>query len=282
MKKIIFVSMMVAGGAHAADPFTSVYDQTVDGTHAFNAKLAGGSKDDGRWAFFQFADTDSIFGSLSAGSSGESQSIKFNAINYYLWFGGNKKLPFQLYLSDDVSDSDTQEANTAKLLDPESGVALKFPLLWTYQSSGDGFCAFLNGTNTVGHCSIGGDVTLSFKDLDVVDGGSETAFGQTLRVGAAVLFPILSANDQLEQGYLSASARAVYSHVDIENSTQLFVPVTDASGAPVGFDKSILSSEVEVKWAFNGKLAISGKWVKPIDNDDYMDDLFKITIETQL
>ncbi|WP_221801966.1 hypothetical protein [Oceanobacter mangrovi] len=280
MKKLFLFGILVSNFAEAADPFTSVFSETT-------TKLTEGLSPQevkGEFKFFKFGETDSIFGGLSVSKSGDSQSIKINAVNYYIWFGGDKKLPFQLYYSDEAAsdggDENQDEVNTEKFIDPESGVAIKFPLLWTYQSSGDGFCAFLSDTNSIGHCSLGGDITLSFKDFTDTDGNSDTAFGQTVRVGAAVLFPIISDESSETSGYLSASAKIVYSHVNIDNPTQLFSPVLDANGEAVDFDKSILSSEVEIKWAFDNKIAISGRWLKPFDNKDYFDDLFKIGLET--
>lgn len=268
----------------ASDPSTSVFEQTKKDSDLFEAAFEGGDVNEGGWKFFQFGDTDSIFGSLSVGQSGDSQSIKFNAINYNLWFGGNKKLPFQLYLStnaSDDSDDSNNDKNTETLLDPESGVALKFPFLWTYQSAGDGFCAFLSDENSIGHCSVGGDITLSFKDLEAQDGDSETAFGQTIRVGGAVLFPILSVEDGSEQGYLSTSVKLVYSHTNIDDPNSLFTPVLDVDGNPVDFKDSIFSGELEIKWAFTDKLAISAKLLSPFNNKDFFDDLFKLNLETQ-
>ena len=98
-KPLLAAAFFISSPAWAADPSTSVYDQTTKDTKAFTTALVDGDIIKGDWKFFQFANTDSVFGSLSVGKSGDSQSIKFNAINYNLWFGGNKKLPFQLYLS---------------------------------------------------------------------------------------------------------------------------------------------------------------------------------------
>lgn len=269
---------------YASDPSTSVYEQTIKDSISFKAAFDGGDVNSGGWKFFQFGDTDSLFGSLSVSQSDDSQSIKLNAINYNLWFGGNKKLPFQLYLGTNASNS-SDESNNDKnaeiLLDPESGVALKFPFLWTYQKSGDGFCAFLSDKNSIGHCSVGGDVTLSFKELEKQGGNSETAFGQTIRIGGAVLFPILSVEDGSEQGYFSTSLKLVYSRTNIDNPSFLFAPVLDVDGNPMNFKDSIFSSELEIKWAFTDRLAISAKWLNPFDNKGFFDDLFKVNLETQ-
>ncbi len=285
MKNIFIIFTLVFSiPVFAADPLTSVYEQTKKGTDSFKASFGDEDVNNGGWKFFQFGETDSIFGSLSVGTSGDSQSIKFNAINYNLWFGGNKKLPFQLFLGTNAnnnSDDSNNDKNTEALLDPESGIALKFPFLWSYQSSGDGFCAFLSDENSIGHCSFGGDLTLSFKDLEAQDGNTDTAFGQTIRIGGAVLFPVLSVVDGSEQGYLSLAAKVVYSHTDIDDPNLLFTPVNDVNGNPVEFKDSIFSSELEIKWAFSEKLAISAKWLAPFDNNDLLDDLFKINIETQ-
>jgi hypothetical protein len=286
MKKVLVpILITLSSAVYASDPSTSVYEQTKKNSKLFNSALEEGSDlNQGSWKFFQFGDTDSIFGSLSVGQSGDSQSIKFNAINYNLWFGGKKKLPFQLYLSTNASDSSDDSNNdesTDTLLDPEAGLALKFPFLWSYQSSGDGFCAFLSSVNSIGHCSVGGDITLSLKDLEDQDGNTETAFGQTIRIGGAVLFPVLSVEDGTEQGYLSTSVKLVYSHTDIDDPNSLFTPVFDINGNPVDFKDSIFSGEVEVKWAFTDKLAISAKWLTPFDNKDYFDELFRLSLETQ-
>jgi hypothetical protein len=285
MKKLlVLISLVSSTTTYAADPSTSVYEQTEKGTASFETAFVGEDVSKGSWKFFQFGNTDSIFGSLSVGQSGDSQSIKFNAINYNLWFGGNKKLPFQLYLSTSANDNSVDsnnDKNTETLLDPESGVAIKFPLMWTYQSSGEGFCAFLSDENSIGHCSFGGDFTLNFKDLEDQDGNTETAFGQSIRLGGAVLFPILSVEDGAEQGYFSTSVKLVYSHTNIGNPNSLFAPVLDIDGNPVEFNNSIFSGEIELKWAFSQKLAISAKWLTPFDNKDHFDDLFKISLETQ-
>ena len=96
-----------------------------------------------------------------------------------------------------------------------------------------------------------------------------------------MVFPVLDANDDSEQGYLSLAARYVYSHTDIDDSTLLFQPVLDLDGNPVQFKDSIRSMDVEVKFALNEKLAVSARWFKPMDNEDYLDDLFRVSLQTQ-
>ncbi|GAB57644.1 hypothetical protein [Rheinheimera nanhaiensis] len=273
--------------ALASDPASSVYKSTTvikdDANKDLVVLFDGGENVNRQFRFFSFADTDSLFGSLAVSQSGDAQTIKFNAVNYNLWFGGNYKLPFQLYVTttaNDDSDSSNQDKNELSMLDPESGIAIKFPLLWVYQSNGPEPCAFLEKSD-VGHCSFGGDITFSLKNFEDTNGKTETAFGQTLRLGASVLFPVLDAATSSEQGYVSASAKLVYSHANIDDPTLLFTPVTDVDGNPVKFDKSILSGELELKFAINGQLSISAKWLAPFDNNDYFDDRFQITLASQ-
>lgn len=281
----------------ASDPSISVYKSTTvtkDKDDSGNIKkdangiemmtIDGGQENINREIrFFSFAKTDSIFGSLAVSQSGDAQTVKFNVVNYNLWFGGNYKLPFQLYISEtanDSSDDSNQDKNELSVLDPESGVAIKFPLLWVYQSNGSEPCAFL-GKSDIGHCAFGGDITFSLKNLEDIDGKTETAFGKTIRVGGSVLFPVLDSGDNSEQGYLSAAAKLVYSHTNIDDPTQLFTPVLDAEGNPVNFDNSLLSGELELKFAINGQLSISARWLAPFDNKDYFDDRFQLILESQ-
>lgn len=292
MKKPIVLLAFFSSHTFAADPMTSIYSELEEDTVESFANLLVANKKDGEddptgvIRFFKFNPAaDGVLGSLSVGTAGDSQSIKFNAINYNLLLGNERKIPFQLYLSEQASnggDSDSeQDVNTEALLDPESGIALKFPFLWSFQGNQQGICHFISDTNTRGHCSWGGDITFNFKELVDENGNSETAFGKTIRLGGGVLFPILDAKNDEEKGYVSISARAVYAHTDIDDSTRLFAPILDVNGDPIAFDNSIFSSELELKWSFDGKLAIAAKWLRPFDNGDYIDDLFKLTLETK-
>ncbi len=240
--------------------------------------------------WFRFADQDgqdpdSILGGLSFGTTGDAQSFRFNALNYNIGLGGNLRQPLQVYIGDVASNGSEEsalaDANAEKLLDPEAGIAIKFPFLWEYRSNGNGLCAFLKDEDSVGRCSFGADVTLNFKELEGGSGDSETAFGQTVRLVGALTFPVLDAKDDSEEGYVSIAARAVFAHTDIDDPLQLFQPVLDFEGNPIEFDDSIFAADLEVKLAINQKLAVSARWFKPLDNEDYLDDLFRITLQTQ-
>lgn len=292
MKLLVLLLALITVPTYASDPSVSVYQQTIKNSslnkQAYNlteAEAAGTTPRLHKWAFFTFGDTDKLLGSIVVENSSATQTVKFNAVNYYLWFGGKYYLPFQLYLTQNApkenTASSTNDSNTSKLVDPESGIAIKFPLLWIYQSNGDGICAFLSSTNTIGHCAVGGDVTLNFKDLKNQSGSTNTAFGRTLRVGASLLFPVLSEKKDSEQGYVSAAGRIVYARTNAADPNNLFTPVLDTYGQPIPFEESIFASELEFKWRFYDKLSIGAKWLKPINNKQYLSDLFKMSLETQ-
>lgn len=287
MKYICTTILCLSFKLFAADPASSVYKSTTvikDDTDNNKLMLSdGGENVNRKIRFFSFAETDNIFGSLAVSLSGDTQTIKVNAVNYNLWFGGNYRLPFQVYITTSAiekSDETSEDKNELSILDPESGLAIKFPLLWIYQSNGTEPCAFAERSK-IGHCAFGGDITLSFKNLEDVSGNTETAFGQTLRVGGSVLFPVLDAEANSEQGYISASAKLVYSNTNIDDPTLLFTPVTDVEGNPVKFEKSILSGELELKFAINNQLSISARWLAPFDNKEYFDDRFQLSLTSQ-
>lgn len=270
----------------ATDPFTSIYSEVQVGTTE-NQSLRGDvddikQGDDAKFYFFQFGDTDSIFGGLTASNEGDAQSVSLTAINYNLWLGGNKKIPFQLFLTETSSTgTNNDDANTSKILTPESGFAVKFPFLWVYQSSGDEFCAFLKDGNTVGHCAVGGDLTINYKTLKGEDNFEENAYGATLRFGASLLFPVLEPDTNKDQGYLAFSGKLVYAKTNIDDPSKIFSPIIDAEGNTIAFDDSIISTELSIKWSIQDKFSLSVKWMKPLGSNEYIDDIVGFSLDTQ-
>ncbi|WP_411994530.1 hypothetical protein [Agarivorans sp. DSG3-1] len=254
--------------------------------------LADDALNSGEFQFFRFTTeenddqvgTDSLFGSLMASSAGDTQTIKFDAINYNLHMGGNIHIPFQLYYGNVVSDGDDDKANSIKLMDPENGVALKFPVVFNYfknESSG-GLCAFYDeDKDSVGRCSLGGDLTFNYRELKNDSGESDTQAGYTARLGGAMVFPINNVVGGKEKGFLSLGAKVVYSYANVDDPTNFFTPVLDASGNPVSFDKYIGAADLEVKWVFYEKLSISTRWLLPLNNTDYLEDVFSVSLENK-
>jgi hypothetical protein len=243
--------------------------------------------------FFQFADTDSVFGGLTVSKEGNAQTISLTAVNYNLHLGGKYKIPFQVFISETETTGDnTEDANVAKLLTPESGFAIKFPLLWIYQSSGDEICSFMDTNNPeqkdniVGHCAVGGDITINYKTLKGEDDKEEDAYGITARIGASLLFPVLEPSaktltESKSQGYLALSAKLVYAKTNIDDPSLIFTPIMDAEGNAIAFDESIFSYELGVKFSIQDKFAVSAKWMKPMGGHEYLDDIVSISIDTQ-
>lgn len=315
----VLLVALLSEQAYATDPLTSVYQYTTPGTQASKVledkvdKMEKAKKEDDKaaaekelgwvqrtlgpkWRAFYFDKEDPFFGGVTVGFSGDSQQAKINYGNYNIDVGGDIRLPFQLYYTTEA-DTDSsmqaqQDSNTQAILDPESGFAVKFPMYFMYQDkrSDGGWCDFLedehkdddsDGQNTVtGFCGFGADLTFNFKELQNMDGSTETAAGQTLRLGAAMLFPIKTFDDSTA-GFLSLSARFLISHTDIDNPEQLFTPVLDGDGEPVAFDDTITSGEFELKFSINQKVAISARWLTPLDNKDYFDDVFQLNIEAK-
>ncbi|MGR5001842.1 hypothetical protein CSB62_15120 [Vibrio splendidus] len=294
---LILILILTTYPTLASDPFSTTYRSTEGSAKNLTSSELEGSEEAGRnreeldlFEFFSFKtdgeNADRVLGSLSASVGSGSQTIKFNAINYNLWLGGDIKIPFQIYLGTTASATgdDSEKANSATILDPESGLAIKLPFIWTYkgiliEDKPQGICSFGKG-DTIGRCALGGDLTFNFKDLEQIDNDNEYAYGHTIRAGGSALFPILNATGD-EKGYLSLSIKAVYSYTNIDDSTELFAPIQDANGNTISFKNNIFSSEFAIKWSLDQQFSLAATWVKPFTNTDYLDDQFALTIENK-
>ena len=288
----ILISLIPAV-AQAADPSVSVYSDTDPDKKEIVLKASDGKAElkktehlKGRdFSFFQFSKSDKLYGSLAVERNGEVRSIKFNAINYNLWLGGSIYIPFQLYLGQDStvdgSSGASADTNAAKLVDPESGMALKFPVLGLYQSE-KGFCGFQGaGKTSIGHCTFGGDFTLSARDLKDTSGKSQTLTGTTIRIGTSLLFPVFDASKLIDKGYLAIAARYIASHTRASDSTQLFAPILDSSGNAIKFNGTVRAADLEVKLKIIDNLAVSARWISPLNNTEYLKKQKKLTLEAQ-
>lgn len=242
----------------------------------------------GIWERFTFEKEDRGIGGLSIAAIETSQKVKLNALNYWLWLGGDYKIPFQIFLSHTASTESTEEQrvetiNSDALLDPESGIAVSVPFLWRYRGSGNKPCHFIKPQNVsnVGYCSFGGKIVGHFKNLETLGGESELASGVTAELVASALFPVFEATNDKEAGYLALHLRLLYAYTDIDDPFQLFIPLTNAEGEPITFDKSMGSFQLGTKLAINKKLAIGLTWTTPLDNKKYIDENLSISLETQ-
>lgn len=249
------------------------------------------------WSFFKFQNgsqgeggnkTDSVIGGIDGLVSGDSLQIKFNFINYNFWLGGDLYIPFQIFLGTTASSGENikKENNTA-LLDPESGVAINVPLLIVYQpnkkGSISGLCDFRKIRNTRGNCTLGGDITMNFQELESEqDTGKETVFGSAIRLGAGMLFPVVTPlaldGSAEEVGYLSMGYRFTGAYSNSDDVSQVFSPIVDANGNRVNIKDWTVSSELTIKFAINDNFSISGKYIIPHNNDDYFDDEFSLVL----
>lgn len=257
----------------------------VGGADKAREKLQAARKN---WRYFRFSEADPVVGGLALDAGHSAQTVKLDVVNYNLWFGGNLKQPFQLLVSGEVADqaesvTEVEQQNSDKLVDPESGIALRFPFLFIYQPADDGFCDFTG--STVGRCTVGGDLTFNSKELKGLTGTNETAYGYAARIGASFIFPVLnqagSEADEDNQGYLAIAVRETYARTNLSDPAKLFTPVLDASGTPVKFDESILATEAEIRWNIRDRFSINAKWIIPGNNDEYLDDSFTLSFEKQ-
>lgn len=234
----------------------------------------------------EFIEADEKIGGLSVYGLNDTQKIKFNALNYRLWFGGDHYLPFQLLLSHAASDEPTEDKeaealNADALLDPESGIAISVPFLWRYKGSGSDFCHFIKNDSELGFCTFGGRVVSNFKNLETLDGKSEVAFGVTAEVGASALFPIFEAKDDQKAGYLALGYKLFYSHSDFDDASKLFNPLSNAKGEIIDFEKSMAAQQFGIKLALDQKVALGATWTKALDNQEYIGESISISLESQ-
>lgn len=284
MNKSVLGCFLIPGLAFGSDPFTSVQQATRIEKSELSAFTSDHTKE--KVTYFKYMESDPALGSVSVGVSGGEKAIKFNAVNYSLWLGGKYYLPMQVSFAGTSAGSgaatSSGDSNEAKITDQDLGdVSMRFPIFWTYQSAGDGLCAFLKSDIGYGHCSIGGDVSFSYRNMTDAAGDAKDSVGKAVRIGAASVFPVLSEDKSKSEGYMALAIRAAYFDSGIKEGTAFFTPVLDSGGNPIDFKESFWASDVEVKFAFFDKMAIVARWVKPFRNEEYISDNFSLEIENK-
>lgn len=285
MYKILFTTLMAAASTatFAADILTSKHkaNEPVGGFAASLANKTGGGWSE-RFRFDTSDKGDPVIGGLTLSQSSGTQLAKLNIVNYNLKLGSDLIYPFQVIVSPSVAGSSNpineQSSNQAKILDPESGVAIKFPVVWSYKAD-TGFCGF--GKAKEGRCDAGWDLTINSKTLKSTDGNSQTASGATLGFGASMLLPIFDESVMLKEGYLAGAVKISYAHTNYGDTTKLFNPILDAGGNPIQFKNSLSTYEADLKFALTKQFAITARLVGPIGGNDYVTRQTSFSIDTQ-
>lgn len=172
--------------------------------------------------------------------------VKLGAIRGFIDFGENRKMPISVIIADVTSQTQSEEANAIKLLDPEQGV--NFTSEFAGRFSFLGIC----GGDTTARCMMGFNYGLRYLKLqeDSTE-ESKSTYGGFVTFKTSAAFNIFKNSDD---GYLSTDPKnqmgtirfyyvASYFYHDGGASDEFFSGIVDNSGNPTQFDREYGSNK---------------------------------------
>jgi hypothetical protein len=237
-----------------------------------------------RWQRFKFQKDDKGAGDAELSPFGDAVEYKLNAVNYNLYFGDSKEVPFQLYYGDFASDSSPEDTNTKKLLDPTQGLAIQFPIAFKYIGDGRNsgrFCEF-NEQKMPGSCTFGGDITLRGVRLnetnDAGDIKESFVFGGSAALKLSLQFPIFKVGSPSQAGALGVGLGVRYYYHNTDKQNLLFGKITDPNGSPIDAKKGFGALSAETEFDIFEHFKIRIEYFSPFNNRDVLKDVFKASI----
>ena len=160
--------------------------------------------------------------------------IKLGLLRGFVDFGETIKAPFTVLIADVASQTESAEANTVKLLDPEQGINIGQEYVWRYRIFG--LCA---GENTTALCRAGfnwGARYMKLQGEGEEKSESTTGLFSTLQTNWSFnIFEMENPSNKL--GTIRLYAAYSYFYHDGKNSDNYFSGISDGEGNSVSFDR---------------------------------------------
>lgn len=280
--QVLAMLLVLPQAALAGNAFVTAYwgNQSTGEGIAKDRAEAFVNEDSKRWKRFEFTSETEGFGDAAAAPFGDKVEYKINAVNYNLFIGDDRSIPFQLYLADLSSKEKPEEENKLKLLDPTQGFSIQFPFGAMYKGSDGGLCRF---KNLKGYCIVGGDLTVRGVKLNETDDAGKvtdsTIYGASAGIRAAAQLPIFQKVPGSDQaGHLGISIGARYYYHNTNKQDLLFEKLADPNGNPIEFKKGFGAVTAESEFDVYNHFKIRLEYFKPLNNRDVLDDVFKASI----
>jgi hypothetical protein len=234
----------------------------------------------GEFCKIVFSEDEVGFGDITLNPFNEGTDYKINALNYSVYLGDEKFVPFQLYFGEVSQEGDTKEANTKSIMDPTQGIAVQVP--WLYRWGGQKTGGFCNFEVKDGHCIGGGDLTFRYLELEEKDAAtgksnSKGLFGFSAGLGMSFMFPIFQDQETGEAGHVSIAAKARMYYHNHDDPTLLFGAINDPNGNPVKFEKWFGAFSLSGEFAINDTFTAKFDYFRPWNNEEHMDEVFKVS-----
>jgi hypothetical protein len=285
-------------GGDASQAMTPQIGKSVESAlqESEDAKAKTATSDDD-WEYFSFTDEDEGLSTFEAQPFGKAHGYKVNAQNMNIKLGEGLQTPLQIYIADISAggDDETEDANSAKLLDPTQGIALSFPVIWRYLGdTDDKFCRFESAKD--GACMAGFDLNVRYVELIQQEAPEDQtqptapietetdekgAFGASLGANVSMKFPARMVGKQptdVADGHLGFSLgyRQYYQNTDASDA--LFPEVVDEDGKPIDFDHGYGAFNAAIKLTIYGQFALSMEYFAPTEQKEFLKDVFKVSL----
>lgn len=209
------------------------------------------------------------FGGVGLGLNEQNNSLKINVWRMSLGLSDNWNIPFNIYIADVDSTTESEQANTTKLLDLEQGrLNLMFSGIRKFRIWE--FCNFVEKGGK--GCYAGFQMGARYSEFEALDENTgeatkKGAAGAYAKLGINTLFPLYEENTVGEAGTLAVGLGTVFYYQNVGDSSILFPSVTDANGDPVAFNKDYSAVHLSMELNLTNQFVIRAAHYEPFSND---------------
>jgi len=211
------------------------------------------------WCKIKWDQDEALFFTDVSGLPGlaDGAPIKLGVARYQIELGEDFYIPFSLLASDVTGDSEGDEANTLKLLDPEQGINFGFEQAWRYKMGR--VCAGI----TDARCGLMVRGGLRYLRLEEADTGTkESLYGGFVDIKNQWSFKISDLSGD-EAGWLRLGFGASYFSHGGDKSETFFAGIVDGDGNAVEFDGDYFSTFASAEFTITNSVSIKYEHYEP-------------------
>jgi hypothetical protein len=201
--------------------------------------------------------------------------IKLGALRGFIDLGEDKEIPLSVLIADVTSQTQSEEANAIKLLDPEQGINLTSEYAWRYRVGG--ICA----GETTARCMLGFNYGVRYLNLQKENTDQpKSSFGVFTTLKTSLSFNIFRIGDdgihskdsRNKLGTIRVHGAYSYFHHDGGSSDEYFAGIADSDGNPVQFDREFGSIRYGITLYVNESINFTYVKYSARGADGVMDD----------